>query len=268
LRREYGTFSNFVGDSNGSHPRRSPGAADFDHDFRTTERSHRRSCPRSANHSDGTSTGAVTRAVSDAAGFYLLPNIPPGTYDLRTEKTGFQSYIQKGAVVEVDRPVTLNIALSMGNATQSVTVTAAPPQVDTRSATLNYEITTRMATDLPLNGRNVLQLATLAPDVSPGPSSGLQQKASRPEDANLYTSADGGRGESTSFYLDSGINEDALSLNANIFPNPDAIQEFSVETNSYSAKFGGRGARWLMRSRREAQTPSTAMPLNSCGITE
>ena len=102
-----------------------------------------------------------------------------------------------------------------------------------------------MAEELPLNGRNVLQLMSLAPDVSPSVPMGYYsyygQGATRPESATAFVSASGGRGNSSAFYLDGGINEDPYTQVSNVFPNPDAIQEFSFITNSYDAKFGGRG---------------------------
>ncbi len=187
------------------------------------------------------STGASTRASSNADGFYVLSNLAPGNYRLRVEKTGFQVSQQDGIVLQVDRPVTLNVTLQVGASTQTVTVSADVDQVNLRSQTVSYQVTPEMARELPLNGRNILQLMSLAPDAGPTSSSGYQQGASRPENANAYSGASGGRGDSTTFYLDGGLNEDALTEVANIFPNPDAIQEFSFETNNYSAKFGGRG---------------------------
>jgi hypothetical protein len=187
------------------------------------------------------STGVTTRAVANSAGFYVLTGLSPGQYRLRVEKPGFQSYVQEGVVVEVNRPVTLNAALQLGAATQTVTVSAAGEQVNLRSQTISHEVNTQMVTELPLNGRNILQLMQLAPDVGPTTGGPYQQLASRPENANTYVGASGGRGDSTAFYLDGGLNEDALTLIANVFPNPDAIQEFSFQTNNYSAKFGGQG---------------------------
>jgi hypothetical protein len=102
-----------------------------------------------------------------------------------------------------------------------------------------------MARELPLNGRDVLQLLTLSPEVSPavGPAVGnsYAQYAARPEVRSYLVSASGGRGNSTAFYLDGGLNEDPYTQVANVFPNPDAIQEFNFQTNSYSAKFAGLG---------------------------
>lgn len=186
-------------------------------------------------------TGTTTRAQSNSEGFYVLTSLLPGEYRLRFEKQGFQTAVEEKIVVQVNRPVSVNVVLQIGATTETVTVAAEAEQVNLRSQTVSYEVTTHMVTQLPLNGRNILQLMTLAPDAGPTYSSGYQQGASRPENANVYVGASGGRGDSTTFYLDGGLNEDALTEVANIFPNPDAIQEFSFETNNYSAKFGGRG---------------------------
>jgi len=79
-----------------------------------------------------------------------------------------------------------------------------------------------------------------------------------------YVSASGDRGNSTGFYLDGAVNEDALTEIANIFPNPDAIQEFSFETNNYSAKFGGRGGGVMNAVTRVAATSFMARRSSSC----
>ena len=112
--------------------------------------------------------------------------------------------------------------------------------MDTVSSTVSTQITQKMASQLPLNGRNVLQLMTLAPDTGPGNGSGYQQSTSNPN-SNVYVSASGGRGDSVNFMLDGATNEDTYTSIANAFPNPDAIQEFTFETNNYGAKYGGRG---------------------------
>ncbi len=188
-----------------------------------------------------TSTGTTTRTQSNENGFYQLLNLSPGTYSLRAEHAGFQAYVQESIVLQVDQSATVNIGLKVGSQADSVTVTEEPPLVDVRTQTLTTVITPQMARELPLNGRNVLQLLALAPDVSPGGSRCFGQGASRPESRVTFVSASGARSNETAFYLDGGINEDPYTEIANVFPNPDAIQEFSVQTNSYSAKFGGRG---------------------------
>ncbi len=187
------------------------------------------------------STGTTTRTRSNDSGFYQIPNLTAGMYSLRVEHAGFQVYVQEGIVLQVDQSATVNVALKVGSQAESVTITEEPPLVDVRTQTLTTVITPQMARELPLNGRNVLQLMTLAPDVSPGGSRCFGQGASRPESKVTFVSASGARSNETAFYLDGGINEDPYTEIANIFPNPDAIQEFSVQSNSYSARFGGRG---------------------------
>jgi hypothetical protein len=199
------------------------------------------SVPDAQVRATATSTGSVFNATTNGEGFYVMTQLAPDTYTVRIEKAGFQVLVQPDVVLQVNRPVTVNASLQVGSPNQTVTVLGESEQVDLRSQTVSYSVTAQMARELPLNGRNVLQLMSLAPDAGPTSSSGYQQGASRPENANAYTGASGGRGDSTTFYLDGALNEDALTEVANVFPNPDAIQEFSFETNNYSAKFGGRG---------------------------
>jgi hypothetical protein len=140
----------------------------------------------------------------------------------------------------VDQNATINITLTVGAITEAVSVTADAAAIDTRTATLNTVINQRQITDLPLNGRNVLQLMQLTPGTLQG-SGTFNQSATRPEVGSQLISASGGRGNSTTFVLDGGLHEDPYTEVANVAPNPDAIQEFSFQTNNYSAKFSGRG---------------------------
>ena len=187
-----------------------------------------------------TNTGSVVGAKTNESGFYLLPSLAPHTYLLRIEKAGFNSYQQTGISLVVDQQATIDVKLAIGQQTDTVSVSAQANEVDIRSPTLSTVITPEMAVALPLNGRNVLQLMALSPDVSPSGGT-YAQYATRPESTTTLISASGGRGNSTAFYLDGGLNEDPYTQVANIFPNPDAIQEFNFQTNTYSAKFGGRG---------------------------
>jgi hypothetical protein len=192
-----------------------------------------------------TATGTSTRNASDSRGSYVLSNLTPGQYKLQVQAPGFRSFFQDGIVLTVDQAASLNVTMVPGSASESVTVTAEASQVNLRSQELQTVITPEMARDLPLNGRNILQLMTLAPDVAPamplGGFSYYHQAATRPESAGGFVSASGGRANSGAYYLDGGVNEDPFTGVANVFPNPDAIQEFSYITNSYSAKFGGHG---------------------------
>jgi hypothetical protein len=156
------------------------------------------------------------------------------------KREGFQTYSVPSIVLQVDQQATVNAALQVGAVTESVTITGTVAPVDTRGATLNTVITEKMMNDLPLNGRNVMQLLRLTPGTLSAPGT-FNQAATRPETAGELVSASGGRGNSTTFVLDGGIHEDPYTEVANVLPNPDAVQEFSFQTNNYGAKFAGRG---------------------------
>jgi len=191
-----------------------------------------------------TSNGSSTSAQSNTEGFYVVSNLQPGTYRVRVEAKGFQVYEHTGITLQVGQAATVNLALRVGSQVEQVTVSGAPPLVDTRSQTVSYAITPQFTEEIPLNGRNVLQLLAVAPDTSGHAGDNYSsQLATRPEtaEAGFVTASGEARENSTTYYLDGGLNEDTYTNVANVFPNPDAVQEFTAETNSYNAKFGGRG---------------------------
>ena len=185
-------------------------------------------------------TGAELTVESNELGYYTIPALPAGPYSVTVSKTGFQTQTVPELVLEVDKNATINLALKVGSVSEAVNVTADAVAVDTRTATLNTVITQKQINELPLNGRNVLQLMQLTPGTLVGTGS-FNQIATRPETGSQLISASGGRGNSTTFVLDGGLHEDPYTEVANVAPNPDAIQEFSFQTNNYSAKFAGRG---------------------------
>ncbi len=189
-----------------------------------------------------TSTGAATSAIANASGFYVIPNLQPGPYKLDVAAAGFQSYEQTGIVLQTGMEMGVNVSLKLGSSIEKVTVTGQSPLVNTRDQTLSTAITPQFTEQLPLNGRNILLLMTLAPDSSQSAGSSQTQLANRPEAKEALTTASGeSRGDSTTYYLNGGLNMDTYTLMANVFPNPDAVQEFTYDTNSYSAKYGGLG---------------------------
>ncbi len=187
-----------------------------------------------------TATGVERETRSNQDGFYTVTALPAGPYSVSVKREGFQTYLIPSVVLQVDQQATANAALQVGAVTESVTITGAVAPVDTRGATLNTVITEKMMNDLPLNGRNVMQLLRLTPGTLSAPGT-FNQAATRPETAGELISASGGRGNSTTFVLDGGIHEDPYTEVANVLPNPDAVQEFSFQTNNYGAKFAGRG---------------------------
>ena len=191
-------------------------------------------------------TGVATTAQANSQGLYVIPNLQAGTYKLNVESAGFQRYEQTGIEIQVGQPRTVDVSMRVGGANQQVMVTGAPPLVDTTSQTVSFAITPQFTEDIPLNGRNITQLLALAPDSSdhnPYADNYSNQTATRPETgaAGFVTASGEARENSTTYYLDGGLDEDTYTDVANVFPNPDAVEEFTVDTNSYSAKFGGRG---------------------------
>jgi len=188
-----------------------------------------------------TATGAVSRVNANSSGFYVISSLQPGPYHLEVAGTGFQSYEQTGIILHVAEEVSVNIALKLGSSTQKITVTGAAPLVNTRDQTVSTAVTPQFTEQMPLNGRNILQLMQLAPDTSLfRGTTYANQIAVRPEAAAGYVNASQeDRANSTAFYLDGGLNMDTYTNVANVFPNPDAVQEFTYETNSYNAKYAG-----------------------------
>ncbi len=179
-------------------------------------------------------------ATSNPDGFYVFTALPAGGYSVTVTAQGFQSQTVSNIILQVDQQATLHVEMNVGAVSESVTVEADAATVDTRSATLNTVINQTMMTDLPLNGRNVLQLMRLTPGTLSA-SGTWNQASTRPEASGELISASGGRGNSTTFVMDGGLNEDPYTEVTNVVPNPDAVQEFSFQTNNYGAKFGGRG---------------------------
>jgi len=197
--------------------------------------------PRAHVNVRNLATGAETAVVSNDLGFYVVPALPAGQYSVTVSKPGFQTQTVPQLVLEVDQNATINITMKVGAVAETVTVSAQAIDVDTRTATLNTVINQKQIAELPLNGRNILQLTQLTPGTITVTTGGFNQIATRPEAGGQLVSASGGRGNSTTFVLDGGLNEDPYTEVANVAPNPDAIQEFSFQTNNYSAKFAGRG---------------------------
>ena len=183
-------------------------------------------------------TGVERSVKTSEQGLYVIPALPAGSYSMSIGKAGFQTLNVPKMVMTVDQNATFNLTLTVGVVSESVNVVSDAVIVDTRTASLNTVINQKQIAELPLNGRNVLQLMQLTPGTLGGAGS-FNQSATRPE--TLQVSASGGRGNSTTFVLDGGLHEDPYTQVANVAPNPDAIQEFSFQTNNYSAKFGGRG---------------------------
>jgi hypothetical protein len=182
-------------------------------------------------------TDTSYRTVSNANGNYVIPNIRPGQYDISFEHPSFKRAVRTGVLIEVNQSARVDMALQVGEVKESVSVSADTTTVDTYTATINETVDSKRMVDLPLNGRQALQLQAIMPGVVPG----AQGQAASLIAVNTYlTFSVNGTRPSGSFYaLDGAVNMDMYNNTPAAFPNPDALQEFSMLTNSYTAVYGG-----------------------------
>jgi hypothetical protein len=190
-------------------------------------------------------TGFARAAVSDGYGAYNIQYLPVGKYSVQVDAPGFRRYLQQNLAVAVDQTQTLNVTLEIGAESQTVTVTAAPLQVNTTSAELGRTIQPDEIIGLPLVNRNAYAQLSLTPGVAAN-SAGAQSNPSGTPNfvvglpstvVQVNGGMDGGV-PSVSYYLDGGINMTGLRNYGNPMPNPDALQEFRVETNNFAAQYG------------------------------
>lgn len=180
-------------------------------------------------------TGLVLHGKSNDAGFYSFYPLKIGRYTLAVSASGFESTVQKNIQVNVQQRVMVPIALRIGSATETVTVTTAPPILQTDTATIGQTIDTEAINNTPLNGRNWVYIAQLSAGVAP--ANGSRGAGSGDFEAN------GQRAEQNNFILD-GIDNNSNSvdfLNGSSYvvrPPPDALSEFKISTADFSAEFG------------------------------
>ncbi len=189
-------------------------------------------------------TGLRRSTVSNGKGFYTFIDVNPGNYQLRVGASGFQSELHT-IVLAVNQGLRLDLTLQVGSQTQQVVVKGAPLPLRTTDATLGEVIDPTLTRQLPLDGRHVLDLAILAPATTPNMGMGVQdgnqnQLYWRPGQGTEFTAA-GDRANANYYLLDGTTDSDPTFWTLSLSPSPDAIQEFKVQTGSYSAEFGGAG---------------------------
>ncbi len=191
-------------------------------------------------------TGLTRTVASGEDGGYRIEFLPVGNYVVETTAaSGFKKAHQAGIVLRVNDTARIDISLEVGSVDEQVTITTAPPEINTSSAELGRTVQSREIENLPLVERNVYTLLDLTPGVQSNNNGVATASAATsnlslgfPEQRTLINGGtDGGTG-SVNYYLDGGTNMTNLRNTGNILPNPDAIQEFRVQTNSYNAEFG------------------------------
>jgi hypothetical protein len=181
---------------------------------------------------------------TDNNGSYQFVNLTPGTYSLDFEKTGFQRVKRESIPVVVQSAVRVNASLQVGNVNQTVNVEAAAPIIETQPGPLGQTVEGRVVQEMPLNGRNVFNLLTLAPGVvAQGSTSGspLGNQAGGTFTNNTgwgNYQIGGGMANQSAFFLDGVPLNTPYANNTSLVPTQDAIQEFRVESNAVDAEFG------------------------------
>src|SRR6202163_3999052 len=187
-------------------------------------------------------TGAIRKTVSEDNGDYRISAVPAGSYEVTATATGFKTEVRSGIVVTVGADVGVNFSLTVGAITEKVEVSGEAPQVDTSSSAMGGFVNSATIRELPLNGRDWLQLALLQPGALTTTGE-YQTDTSRAQRGNgLAISISGGRTTENVFRIDGLVVNDhanagpgsALHVNMGV----DSIREFSVLTNNYSAEYG------------------------------
>jgi len=181
-----------------------------------------------------TDTGAIRTATTGSDGVYVLSNLPIGPYRLEVSKPGFTAYVQTGIVLQVASTPTVDVTLKVGAVTEQVRVEADAALVETEKTGIGTVIENRRILELPLNGRNVVDLIQLAG--SAVPSGTGSPGASQP--GSQAISVAGGQNFGVSYWLDGAEFINPLDSTSMPFPFPDALQEFKVETSALSAQNG------------------------------
>jgi hypothetical protein len=202
--------------------------------------------PGAAVQVKNTGTGRVQDGQTNEQGRYSIPDLPIGAYEIQASKAGFQTTVRRGVTLTVGAQAIVDLSLAVGQAQQTVTVEADVSQVDTVSTAVSSFISAKQIADLPLNGRNFTDLVALIPGVASGSQVG-QGAANLLYGVEQNFSVSGARSEGQAYLLDStniqgfwnhGSGSGVMGTTLGI----EAIAEFSVLTNTYSAQFGGNGA--------------------------
>src|SRR5579871_6317618 len=195
-----------------------------------------------------TATGVTRTAVTASSGAYSLPSLPIGPYRMEVKKEGFSTFVQTGIVLQVDTAPTIDPVLNVGAVSQAVEVEAAASMVEGHSSGVGQVVNQSQVVDLPLNGRQVTQLITLAggsnvvqAGFGQAPAVGnLMSSKNYPNEA--LVSVAGGMLNGTTYLMDGGTHNDVFN-NLNLpLPFPDAVQEFKVETSALPAEYGQHSA--------------------------
>jgi carboxypeptidase family protein len=187
----------------------------------------------------GVDTGISRTTTTNTEGEYQAPNLPPGLYTVSVEMTGFKKTTISNLQLAVDQKLRADFVLEVGALTESVQVEGQAPLVKSDSSELGETVTESQIKDLPLNGRDFVQLTRILPGVQRGiPGANIDGAGSLAWRASASFSANGQRTRDNNFLLDGVDNNETWLNSVVVFPSIDALEEFKVQTSTYSAEFG------------------------------
>jgi hypothetical protein len=177
-----------------------------------------------------TETGIKSTTQTDVQGFYVFPSLPVGQYDVKASASGFKDFDVTGLTMDVNSALLVDISLTLGSATEHVSVEAAALQVETTSTQMGEVVSGDSITSIPLNGRSYLGLLALQPGVAP--------YSSTYNGGNGGYSVSGNREVANGFYVNGGNVKEGNNGGTTVLPNLDSLAEFRIITNSFDSEFG------------------------------
>jgi hypothetical protein len=189
-----------------------------------------------------TGTNAVSDTVTSNEGYYQVLQLPVGSYTVTVEHAGFAKAVTAATSLDINQSLRIDVHLKPGSVLETVEVAAEAAQVETVNATLGATVTGAPIQDLPLNGRNTLDLALTQPGVIPiADDIGTYGTSNGGSNGNGGISVAGGRGDAVTYLLDGGLNNRTTSNQVVFNPNPEAVEEFRLLENNYTAEYGRNG---------------------------
>jgi len=179
-----------------------------------------------------TGTHAQWTATTDSTGAYQAVDLPIGNYSVMVEIAGFRNAVTEAQRLDINQSLRIDVYMKLAAATETVDVQSQAAQVETLNPTIGATVSGAPVESLPLNGRDVLDLALTQPGVAPAPAGGYG--------GGNFTIA-GGRADAVSYVLDGGTNNSVTGNSVVFNPNPDTIAEFRILSNNYTAEYGRNG---------------------------
>jgi Carboxypeptidase regulatory-like domain/TonB dependent receptor/TonB-dependent Receptor Plug Domain len=188
------------------------------------------------------STDVRSGALTNADGFYQVLELPIGAYTVTAEHDGFSKVVTAQESLDINQSLRIDVHMRVGSVVETVRVDAQASQVETVNPTIGGTVTGAPIQNLPLNGRNTLDLALTQPGVVPiADDLGTYGTSNGGSNGIGGISVAGGRGDAVTYLLDGGINNRTTSNQVVFNPNPEAVEEFRLLENNYTAEYGRNG---------------------------